>query len=218
VLLDSTWRTAGLDLLVILAECRWTPVIFEKRCRVYRSPHGRYSPPMHFDRPLFIFTAPLLMLLALLWSSLALAEEPVVIQPPLRVSFIDRATVTMQDVLDQATDLLGMPYKWGGSTPGLGFDCSGFVTHVFQMGLGLTLPRTAKAMSKEGQVVTKDDLQPGDLVFFNTMRRAFSHVGIYLGNNQFIHAPRSGEQVRVDNLYDNYWIRHFNGARRVSPE
>ena len=173
---------------------------------------------MHFDRPLFIFTAPLLMLLALLWSSLALAEEPVVIQPPLRVSFIDRATTTMQDVLDQATDLLDIPYKWGGSSPGLGFDCSGFVTHVFQMGLGLTLPRTAKAMSKEGQVVTKDDLQPGDLVFFNTMRRAFSHVGIYLGNNQFIHAPRSGEKVRVDNLDDNYWIRHFNGARRVSLE
>jgi cell wall-associated NlpC family hydrolase len=173
---------------------------------------------MHFDRPLFIFAASLLTLLAWLRPSLALAEEPIVIQPPLRVSFIDRATTTMQDVLDQATDLLGMPYKWGGSNPGLGFDCSGFVTHVFQMGLGLTLPRTAKAMSKEGQVVTKDDLQPGDLVFFNTMRRAFSHVGIYLGNNQFIHAPRSGEQVRVDNLYDNYWIRHFNGARRVSPE
>jgi cell wall-associated NlpC family hydrolase len=173
---------------------------------------------MHFDRPIFIFAASFLTLLAWLWPSLALAEEPIVIQPPLRVSFIDRATTTVQDVLDQATGLLGMPYKWGGSNPGLGFDCSGFVTYVFQMGLGLTLPRTAKAMSKEGQVVTKDDLQPGDLVFFNTMRRAFSHVGIYLGNNQFIHAPRSGEQVRVDNLYDNYWIRRFNGARRVSPE
>ncbi len=200
------------------------PVIFEKRCRVYRSPHGRYSPPMPFDRPLFIFTTSLLMLFALLGPPPALAEEPVVIQPPiviqppLRVSFIDRATTTMQDVLDQATDLLDIPYQWGGSSPGLGFDCSGFVTHVFRMGLGLALPRTAKAMSKEGQAVTKDDLQPGDLVFFNTMRRAFSHVGIYLGNNQFIHAPRSGEKVRVDNLDDNYWIRHFNGARRVSLE
>jgi cell wall-associated NlpC family hydrolase len=179
---------------------------------------------MPFDRPLFIFTASLLMLFALLGPPPALAEEPVVIQPPiviqppLRVSFIDRATTTMQDVLDQATDLLGMPYQWGGSSPGLGFDCSGFVTHVFRVGLGLTLPRTAKAMSKEGQAVIKDDLQPGDLVFFNTMRRAFSHVGIYLGNNQFIHAPRSGEKVRVDNLDDNYWIRHFNGARRVSLE
>jgi cell wall-associated NlpC family hydrolase len=145
----------------------------------------------------------------------------IIIESPAKipnVSLLDRATDTAQAVLDQAVGLLGAPYRWGGNTTTLGFDCSGFVTHVFQMGLGLTLPRTAKAISRTGRVIPREDLQPGDLVFFNTMRRAFSHVGIYLGNNRFIHAPRSGEEVRIDNLYDYYWIHRFNGARRIDAE
>jgi cell wall-associated NlpC family hydrolase len=158
------------------------------------------------------------LLFSLLLSSIAQANEPIVIPPPLRVSFIDRATATAQDVIDKAVDLLGIPYRFGGTTPESGFDCSGFVRHVFRTGFGLILPRSALEQSKTGQVVSSTELKPGDLVFFNTMRRAFSHVGIYLGNDQFVHAPRTGERVRVDSMSDNYWIQRFNGARRVNPE
>jgi cell wall-associated NlpC family hydrolase len=148
----------------------------------------------------------------------ALAEEPIVVQPPLQVSFVDRATATAQDAIDQAMDLLGIPYRRGGSSPESGFDCSGFVSHVFREGLGLVLPRSSKEMSKSGEAVSKEQLRPGDLVFFNTMRTAFSHVGIYLGDNQFVHAPRSGGRVRVEDLRDGYWIKRFNGARRINPD
>ena len=90
--------------------------------------------------------------------------------------------------------------------------------HVFRTGFGLILPRSAIDQSKAGQAIPPTELKPGDLVFFNTMRRAFSHVGIYLGNDQFVHAPRTGERVRVDSMSDNYWIQRFNGARRINPE
>ncbi|PKO83888.1 MAG: glycoside hydrolase [Betaproteobacteria bacterium HGW-Betaproteobacteria-11] len=143
---------------------------------------------------------------------------PVVVANPPAVSFVDRATASVQDVLDQAVEMLGIPYRRGGSSPEAGFDCSGFVIHVFREGVGLILPRTSKELSKTGEAVKEDQLQPGDLVFFNTMRRAFSHVGIYLGNNQFVHAPRAGGRIRIEDLRDNYWKNRFNGARRINPE
>lgn len=138
--------------------------------------------------------------------------------PTAPVSFVDRATAGAQDAIDSALDLLGIRYRRGGSSPEAGFDCSGFVSHVFREGLGLVLPRSSKEMSKSGEVVNRDELKPGDLVFFNTMRSAFSHVGIYLGDNQFVHAPRAGGRVRIEDLRDNYWVKRFNGARRVSPD
>ena len=140
------------------------------------------------------------------------------VPPPLQVSFVDRATATAQDAIDQAMDLVGIRYRRGGSSPEAGFDCSGFVSHVFREGLGLILPRSSKEMSKSGEDVSRDELRPGDLVFFNTMRHAFSHVGIYLGDNQFVHAPRTGGRVRIEDLRDHYWIKRFNGARRVNPD
>jgi cell wall-associated NlpC family hydrolase len=158
------------------------------------------------------------LLLSLLLASGAQADEPIVIPPPPRVSFIDRATTTVQDVIDKAVDLLGIPYRFGGTTPESGFDCSGFVSHVFYTGFGLILPRSALEQSKAGRAVPFTELKPGDLVFFNTMRHAFSHVGIYLGNDQFVHAPRTGERVRVDSMNDSYWIQRFNGARRINLE
>jgi len=112
-------------------------------------------------------------------------------------------------------EYLGIRYKRGGTSPETGFDCSGFVSYVFNETLGLELPHNAKAISKEGEKVEKKQLMPGDLVFFNTMRRAFSHVGIYLGNNLFIHAPRTGKKVRIEDMSERYWSRRFNGARRV---
>jgi cell wall-associated NlpC family hydrolase len=144
-----------------------------------------------------------------LQSSLTLAEPP--------ASMMSRAVDGVQATLDQALDLLGIRYKRGGSSPETGFDCSGFVRHVFSESLGLALPHNAAAISQAGERVEKKELQPGDLVFFNTMRRAFSHVGIYLGDNQFVHAPRSGARVRIEDMGDRYWSRRYNGARRIQP-
>ena len=134
------------------------------------------------------------------------------------MSFVDRASASAQDAIDNALQLLGIRYRRGGSSPESGFDCSGFVTHVFREGLGLILPRSSKEMSKSGEGVDRDELKPGDLVFFNTMRSAFSHVGIYLGDNQFVHAPRAGGRVRIEDLRESYWFKRFNGARRVNPD
>lgn len=157
-----------------------------------------------------------LLLAGVFFSTCANADEPIVVPSPLQVSFVDRATATAQDAIDSAMDLLGIRYRRGGSSPEAGFDCSGFVSHVFREGLGLILPRSSREMSKSGEAVSREELQPGDLVFFNTMRHTFSHVGIYLGDNQFVHAPRSGSHVRVEDLRNRYWMKRFNGARRIS--
>lgn len=162
--------------------------------------------------------ATILLLVGLLLSPYAHADEPIVVPPALQVSFVDRASATAQDAIDQAMDLLGIRYRRGGSSPESGFDCSGFVNHVFREGLGLMLPRSSKEMSRSGQEVDRDKLRPGGLVFFNTMRHAFSHVGIYLGDNQFVHAPRSGGRVRIEDLRQGYWMKRFNGARRINLE
>jgi len=154
---------------------------------------------------------------SLIASSLSYAEEPIVVSTPAAVSFVDRASATAQDAIDQAMDLLGIRYRRGGTTPEAGFDCSGFVSHVFRESLGLALPRSSKALSETGENVGRDELKPGDLVFFNTMRAAFSHVGIYLGHDQFVHAPRAGGQVRIESMRETYWTKRFNGARRVEP-
>ena len=122
------------------------------------------------------------------------------------------------DVILFAKKLLGTPYRFASSNPLKGFDCSGFVSHVFREGLGLILPRSSKEMSKSGQEIGREELRPGDLVFFNTMRRTFSHVGIYLGDNQFVHAPRTGARVRIEDLRDGYWMKRFNGGRRINPD
>lgn len=114
-----------------------------------------------------------------------------------------------------ALELIGIRYKWGGATPASGLDCSGLVQFVFQQVTGVTLPRSAKEMSRLGDKVSLQDLKPGDLVFFNTRRFAFSHVGIYLGDNRFIHAPRRGREVEVATIDSSYWQRHFSGARRL---
>lgn len=139
-----------------------------------------------------------------------LLQESTVLQQP--------AVAPVESTLDKALSLLGIRYRWGGNNPESGFDCSGFVSHVFREGLGLDLPRSAKAMSLAGEVVAKDELQPGDLVFFNTMRRAFSHVGIYLGDNRFVHAPRRGGRVRIEDMNGRYWTKRFNGARRFGEQ
>lgn len=117
---------------------------------------------------------------------------------------------------DYAQSLIGTPYKYGGNSPDTGFDCSGFVGHVYRETRGLNLPRSSQSLAIQGRVLNRDELAVGDLVFFNTRRKKFSHVGIYLGANTFIHAPSHGGRVRMDDLTQDYWRRHYNGARRIS--
>jgi cell wall-associated NlpC family hydrolase len=127
------------------------------------------------------------------------------------LSFVDRTS----RMAIEALSLIGIHYKRGGNTPEHGLDCSGLVRYVFRESGGKELPRTSAEISKLGESVDKQDLQPGDLVFFNTLRRTFSHVGIYLGENKFIHAPSSGGAVRIDSMDLSYWKARFNGARRI---
>lgn len=123
------------------------------------------------------------------------------------------------EVVLRALSLLGVKYRFGGNTPETGLDCSGLVRLVFQDTIGAVLPRRSEEISRVGGSIGTSELQPGDLVFFNTLRRAFSHVGIYIGNNQFVHAPSTGGSIRVERLDGSYWAGRFDGARRlVTPE
>lgn len=119
----------------------------------------------------------------------------------------------------QALSALGTDYRYGGSTYSSGFDCSGLVAHVFFQAYGIRLPHNARAQSEAGMPVSLAELQPGDLVFYDTEHRPFSHVGIYLGSGEFVHAPRTGARVRVEHMANPYWARRFDGARRIpSPQ
>ena len=119
----------------------------------------------------------------------------------------------------QAIGMLGIHYKLGGNSPDAGLDCSGLVRYVFLQAWGKTLPRTSEEISRVGKQVEDQDLRPGDLVFYNTLKRGFSHVGIYLGDNKFIHSPSTGGQVRIESMDLSYWKNRFNGARRIdAPE
>ncbi len=131
------------------------------------------------------------------------------------LSFFERYTNVAQDVILQGLKLVGVRYRFGGNDEDSGLDCSGFVRLVFKDSIGASLPRTAKEMSEVGQQIDTSQLKPGDLVFFNTMRRTFSHVGIYLGDNHFMHAPRTGAEVRVESMESSYWLKRYNGARRI---
>lgn len=119
------------------------------------------------------------------------------------------------EVVMQALANVGKPYRWGGSDPEEGFDCSGLVAHVYDDALGVKLPRTSRAMSQRGTRINRAELAAGDLVFFNTSRRSYSHVGIYIGRGRFVHAPSSGSMVRVERMSSRYWSSRFNGARRL---
>ena len=120
------------------------------------------------------------------------------------------------ELVVNAMGFLGVPYRRGGNNAETGFDCSGFVRAMYEQTVGLVLPRRADQQAAATQTIDKQELQPGDLVFFNTMRHAFSHVGIYVGDGKFIHSPRTGSQIRVEDMRDSYWQRRFDGARRVN--
>jgi cell wall-associated NlpC family hydrolase len=130
-------------------------------------------------------------------------------------SFLSGVASKAGDVVVGALNMIGVRYRWGGNTPDSGLDCSGFVRYVFQDTLGMTLPRRAEEMSRVGEKVRVSELKPGDLVFFNTMRRSFSHVGIYIGDNKFVHSPSTGSTIRVDDMDNSYWEKRYTGARRI---
>jgi cell wall-associated NlpC family hydrolase len=126
-------------------------------------------------------------------------------------------TTAQAEALLQALLALGIDYRYGGSSHELGFDCSGLVAHVFRQAYGIELPRTARAQSEAGVAVSVSELRAGDLVFYDTLGSPYSHVGIYLGDGTFLHAPKSGAKVRIEPMNSGYWRSRFNGARRIGP-
>jgi cell wall-associated NlpC family hydrolase len=134
-----------------------------------------------------------------------------VLQAPASPSGANKAS----EIVVAAMGSLGVPYRRGGNTFESGYDCSGFVRAIYEQVASLVLPRQAAQQAAATRQVERTELQPGDLVFFNTMSRAFSHVGIFVGDNKFIHSPKPGAAVRIEDLRVNYWNRRFDGARRV---
>ncbi|MBV8123206.1 MAG: C40 family peptidase [Burkholderiaceae bacterium] len=130
---------------------------------------------------------------------------------------LNRVRNTASDLVMSAMNFLGVPYRRGGNSIEGGFDCSGFTRHIFEMSVGMVLPHRADEQAHLSSLipVKQDELKPGDLVFFNTMRRTFSHVGIYVGDGKFIHSPRVGSAVRVEDMREAYWAKRFTGARRA---
>lgn len=132
--------------------------------------------------------------------------------PPLH-----QGEVGPNDILFRAIGLVGTPYHWGGNTPDSGFDCSGLIVYVFREIAGVSLPRTVQDIYAVNlSEVRRDRLQGGDLVFFNTGGRSVSHIGIYVGQDRFVHAPNEGGTVRLDFLNNPYWDKHYSGAKRVA--
>jgi cell wall-associated NlpC family hydrolase len=148
-----------------------------------------------------------------------LVDAAVLAAEPSENSFVRQVRDKASDMVLTSMNFLGVPYRRGGNSADEGFDCSGFTRRVFEMSLGLVLPRRAdEQASAKGLIdVKRDELKPGDLVFFNTLKRTFSHVGIYVGEGKFIHAPRTGGEVRVEDMRFAYWAKRFTGARRAEP-
>ena len=121
----------------------------------------------------------------------------------------------MNEVVMYAVSLADTPYRYGGTSPDSGFDCSGFVGHVFRHSMGIALPRTSHEISQVGIVLQAYQLRPGDLVFYNTQRSSFSHVGIFIGEGKFVHSPKSGSRIKVEKMSEKYWVSRYNGARRI---
>jgi cell wall-associated NlpC family hydrolase len=140
--------------------------------------------------------------------------------PPAEPGLFGQVRETTTDLVMAAMNFIGVRYRRGGTSAESGFDCSGFTRYVFEHSIGLVLPRRADEQARAPGLFTiaKDELKPGDLVFFNTLRRTFSHVGIYVGDGKFIHSPRAGGEVRVEDMRVAYWAKRFNGARRVPQE
>jgi cell wall-associated NlpC family hydrolase len=152
-------------------------------------------------------------------SGVAAAAESAPADTSTALTKLQNLTSRASELAIHAMGMIGIRYKLGGNVPESGLDCSGLVRYLFKEVWGADLPRTSEEISQLGQSVDTQNLQPGDLVFYNTLRRSFSHVGIYLGDNKFIHAPSAGGKVRIESMDLSYWKKRFNGARRINePE
>ncbi len=133
--------------------------------------------------------------------------------PPTRQQ--EAADDQMNELVMYTMSLADTPYRYGGNSANNGFDCSGFVGHVYRHSLGISLPRTSREISRVGTPIGQSELRPGDLVFFNTQHTPFSHVGIYIGEGKFVHAPKTGDGVHTEQMQLRYWQTRYNGARRI---
>jgi cell wall-associated NlpC family hydrolase len=189
----------------------------ETGTQVRRSVFSVYCGPMCFK--LFLRAN---LIACALSVQCAFADESQVTRSPTQAESIDSAVPpdrdSAQTVMDRALDLIGVRYRRGGDNPKTGFDCSGFVDHVFREVRGMILPHSSRAISKTGLSVAKDELKAGDLVFFHNLRNAVSHIGIYIGDHRFVHAPRPGEAVGVADLRERYWAKRYFGARRIEGD
>ena len=120
-------------------------------------------------------------------------------------------------LIASAMGLIGVAYRFSGTSPTSGMDCSGFMQYIFRKTLQVNLPRTAAEQARMGSQVNRSNLQPGDMVFFNTAGSRISHVGMYIGNNRFIHAPRTGKSIEITSMSNKYWNSKYVTARRVKP-
>ncbi|WP_455008544.1 C40 family peptidase [Neisseria sicca] len=137
---------------------------------------------------------------------------------PVRISNIDR-TQGSQELMLHSMGLVGTPYRWGGSSTATGFDCSGMIQFVYKNALGVSLPRTARDMAAASRKIPDNQLKAGDLVFFNTGGSSqYSHVGLYIGNGEFIHAPSSGKTIKTEKLSSPYYAKHYLGAHTFFTE
>ena len=152
-----------------------------------------------------------LLIFIVIHGCATIAPEPAV-GPP---AAVETRPAERTEALLQALSAVGVSYRNGGNSHSDGFDCSGLVAHVYRAAWGIALPRNARAQSEFGVAVARADLQPGDLVFYNTLNAPFSHVGIYVGDGKFVHAPKQGAQVRIERVDSSYWARRFDGARRI---
>jgi cell wall-associated NlpC family hydrolase len=168
------------------------------------------------------FATILTAVLSLVLTSGAARADDESLRPDLGTRLANTISSSVSNVLAGAQNLvlnamgyMGIPYRFGGATPEAGFDCSGFVQYVFRQAAGLVLPRSSFEQIRQGISVAREELQVGDLVFFNTMRATASHVGIYIGDNRFIHAPSRGKTVEIVDFTNSYWQARYDGARRL---
>lgn len=174
--------------------------------------------PVRIFRRMFFRAIAFALLISIAYVPVTHADQHARMQGSSRASAGDEYVTAAAQLVHEALSHLGIPYRFGGTSPETGLDCSGLVLNVFRNAVGLDLPRTARQMAGLGDKISRSDLQPGDLVFFNTMRRTFSHVGIYLGDGKLVHAPSRGGKVRVESIGTRYWAKRFNGARRLIDE
>ena len=163
----------------------------------------------------------LLAACCLLFSSLNVRAddlENLISRQPATSSYTSSREISSReadDLIMNAMSLIGVGYRWGGTSPSTGMDCSGFMQYIFRKSMNINLPRTSSEMAQIGTQISRSALQVGDMVFFNTAGRRISHVGMYIGDNRFIHAPRKGKSIEITSLENKYWNSKYVTARRV---